>query len=86
MTGTLTRGLRATIQQLVRELGGETHSNMTRSTALPVMGIPNPRLAAAGAASRKFFKATQLRGAGSPITVMSEDEFFEMLADASDAD
>ncbi|MCF4006147.1 3'-5' exoribonuclease [Corynebacterium uropygiale] len=79
-TGTLQRGQRSVIQALVKELGGTPDKSLTKRTTILVVGIPNPGAFAEGAtASRKLTKATQLRESGSPIQVMSEEEFFHRL-------
>lgn len=81
-TGKLKRAPRAIAMELVEHLGGIADKTLTKKTTLLVVGVPNPRAWAAGSsASRKLQKATQLRAAGSPIAVMSEEEFFYRLGD-----
>lgn len=75
-TGTLKRAPRASAMELVETLGGTAEKNLTKKTTLLVVGTPSANSASA---SRKLQKATQLRAAGSPIEVMSEEEFFDRL-------
>lgn len=82
-TGTLSRGVRSVVQELVRDLGGSTPKSFVKSTTMLVVGIPNPASFSMGASeSRKLQKANKMREEGSPITVLSEDEFFDLLLDA----
>lgn len=81
-TGTLKHGRRADVEQLVLAAGGATDKNLTKQTTLLVVGIPNPSAWKEGtSASRKLMKASQLRDSGSPIEVISEEEFFNRLSD-----
>ena len=81
-TGTLRHGQRAAVQQLVSAVGGTADKNLTKKTTLLVVGIPNPGAWTEGSsASRKLHKARQLRESGSSIEVVSEDEFFNRLAE-----
>lgn len=81
-TGTLKHGQRSAAQQLVNAIGGVADKNLTKKTTLLVVGIPNPRAWKENATgSRKMLKASQLREAGSPIEVISEEEFFNRLTD-----
>nr|WP_076388497.1 exonuclease domain-containing protein [Vaginimicrobium propionicum] len=81
-TGTLKHGQRAAVQQLVTTMGGLADKNLTKKTTLLVVGIPNPRSWVEGSsASRKLLKASQFRDNGSPIEVISEEEFFNRLID-----
>ena len=83
-TGTLQHGQRAAVQELVSAVGGTPEKNLTKRTTLLVVGIPNPRLWSEGSsASRKVTRATELRAAGSPIEVITEEEFFNRLSDES---
>lgn len=83
-TGTLRHGKRTDIQQLVEHLGGIPEKGLTKKTTLLVVGIPNPKTWREGSsASKKLTRATALREAGSPIHVLSEEEFFQQLHDAS---
>ncbi|WP_216404730.1 exonuclease domain-containing protein [Arcanobacterium phocae] len=80
ITGTLKHGQRVAVQQLITAVGGICDSNLTRKTTLLVVGIPNPGAWAEGSsASKKLIKATKLREQGSPIQVLSEEEFFNRL-------
>ena len=81
-TGTLKHGQRAAVQQLVTATGGVADKSLTKKTTLLVVGIPNPRSWVEGSsASRKLLKASQMREKGSPIEVISEEEFFNRLND-----
>lgn len=81
-TGTLKHGQRAAVQQLVTTLGGVADKSLTKKTTVLVVGIPNPQSWVEGSsASRKLLKASQMRENGSPIEVISEEEFFNRLAD-----
>ncbi|MDO5672675.1 MAG: 3'-5' exoribonuclease [Actinomycetaceae bacterium] len=81
-TGTLRHGQRAAVQQLVTVVGGIPEKSLTKKTTLLVVGIPNPQAWVEGSsASRKLIKASQLRDAGSPIEVITEEEFFNRLSD-----
>lgn len=83
-TGTLKHGQRAAVQKLVAAIGGAADKNLTKKTTLLVVGIPNPHAWAEGSsASQKLLKATQLRDSGSPIEVISEEEFFNRLAESN---
>lgn len=81
-TGTLKHGQRAAVQQLVTAIGGVPDKSLTKKTTVLVVGIPNPRSGIEGApVSRKLLKASQMRDNGSPIEVISEEEFFNRLDD-----
>lgn len=81
-TGTLKHGQRAAVQQLVTAIGGVADKTLTKKTTVLVVGIPNPRSWVEGSsASRKMLKASQMREKGSPIEVISEEEFFHRLED-----
>lgn len=81
-TGTLKRGTRSSVQQLVVAIGGAADKSLTKKTTLLVVGIPDPRRWVEGSsASSKLLKATKLRESGSPIEVISEEEFFNRLSD-----
>lgn len=84
-TGALSIAPRATLQALVEALGGVAEKSTTKKTTILVVGVPNPRTWAEGAeGSKKLRKATALREAGSPITVMSEEEFVQFLRDGQE--
>ncbi|WPF65680.1 MULTISPECIES: BRCT domain-containing protein [unclassified Corynebacterium] len=84
-TGALTIAPRATLQALVGALGGVAEKSTTKKTTILVVGMSNPRSWAEGAeGSKKLQKATKLREAGSPITVMSEEEFVQFLRDGQE--
>ncbi|WP_231367250.1 BRCT domain-containing protein [Schaalia sp. ZJ405] len=81
-TGTMETAQRSIMQELVTRLGGVCEKSTTKKTTILVMGIPNPASWKEGATgSRKLQKATKLREAGSPITVMSEKDFLNFLHD-----
>lgn len=81
-TGKLRHGQRAAIQELVRAAGGIADAGITKKTTMLVVGIPDPRRWAEGSsASKKLLKATELRAAGSPIEVVTEEEFFNRFKD-----
>ncbi|AOZ72157.1 DNA polymerase III subunit epsilon [Boudabousia tangfeifanii] len=81
-TGTLETAPRETMQKLVEHYGGIAEKSTTKKTTILVVGISDPTRWAQGAsASRKLEKATKLREAGSPITVMSEKDFLHYLHD-----
>lgn len=82
ITGTLQHGKRASVQALIEAVGGVADNNLTKKTTILVIGVSNPRTFAAGASvSSKMRKASQLREAGSPIELLSEQEFFQRLID-----
>ena len=79
-TGTLRHGKRADVQQLVSAIGGIAEKSLTKNTTLLVVGIPNPDSWSEGSpASRKLVKASKMRDNGSPIEVITEEEFFNRL-------
>ncbi|WP_058234750.1 exonuclease domain-containing protein [Devriesea agamarum] len=81
-TGVLRLGRRPALQELVRATGGMADKSITMKTTMLVVGIVNPRHWVEGtSASKKMFKASQLREAGSPIEVVTEEEFFNRLTD-----
>lgn len=81
-TGTLQRATRATAQEVVTACGGQADKSLTRKTTMLVVGIPNPQSWREGQpGSSKMVKAAALREKGSPIMVVSEEEFFAQLAD-----
>lgn len=81
-TGTFKKAKRAVMETLVKELGGTVQREITAQTTILVVGIPNPAVWRKGASgSKKMLKAFQMREAGSPITVMSEEEFLHFLYD-----
>lgn len=81
-TGTLEHGKRADIHSLIETIGAIPSKGITKKTTMLVVGTPNPSTFAEGASgSRKLLKATKLRDAGSPIQVLSEIEFFNLLID-----
>ncbi len=81
-TGTLKRGKRTDVQQLVSAIGGIADKSLTKKTTLLVVGILDPRRWVEGCSgSSKLLKATKLRESGSPIEVISEEEFFNRLGD-----
>lgn len=85
ITGTLQHGKRAAVQELIEAVGGVADKSITKRTTLLVIGVPNPRSwAPERGASAKMTKATALRDAGSPIELLSEQEFFQRLEDASE--
>lgn len=80
-TGTLTRGKRADIEELIGQLGASASKGVTKKTTLLVVGVPNPGAWKEGSsASRKLEKATELRNQGTAINSLSEEDFFELLA------
>lgn len=81
-TGTLERAQRAEAQNLVVAVGGVAEKSLTKKTTILVVGTPNPRSWSPGAsASRKLNTAQKMREAGSPIEVLTEEEFFNRLLD-----
>ncbi len=81
-TGTLKHAQRKAAQALVEACGGTPDERLTKRTTILVVGIPDPRLWAEGAsASKKLQKATRFKEAGSPIEVMSEEDFFQRLTE-----
>ncbi len=79
-TGTLFLATRRVLQELVVKMGGEAEKSMTKKTTILVAGIPQ----VSDVASSKLRKATQLREAGSPIAVMSEEDFLNFLQDGQE--
>lgn len=81
-TGALETATRPTMQALVESLGGVAEKSTTKKTTILVVGIPNPASWCEGtSASKKLDKATKLRDAGAPITVMSEKDFLNFILD-----
>lgn len=79
-TGTLERGIRTDMQKLVEHLGGEAGKSITKKTTILVVGmLDTSRFVHGENISSKMKKAISLREAGSPIEVISEDEFFNRL-------
>lgn len=82
ITGTLKSGRRDAVEALVSALGGTPEKSLTKKVTMLVVGTP-AGIAKEGPASRgasgKLTKATALRHAGSPIEVVSEEEFFNRL-------
>ncbi|MDO5720544.1 MAG: exonuclease domain-containing protein [Actinomycetaceae bacterium] len=82
ITGTLQCAQRAAVQELIRSVGAVAEKNLTKKTTMLVVGIPNPRSWSPGAsASRKLNMAQKMREEGSPIEVVTEEEFFRRLLD-----
>ena len=82
ITGTLSHGQRAAVQELLVSLGATPEKSLTKKTTMLVVGIPNPQAWSEGSsASRKLDKAAKLREAGSRIEVITEEEFFQRLVD-----
>ncbi len=79
-TGTLTRGKRSDMEELITHLGATPAKNVTKKTTLLVVGVPNPGTWREGSsASRKLEQASALREKGMPIRVLSEEDFFTLL-------
>ncbi|MFW0155597.1 exonuclease domain-containing protein [Rothia sp. P6271] len=80
ITGTLKHGQRSAVQELITVLGATAEKSLTKKTTLLIVGIPSPQHEKANSnASRKLLKATALKEAGSPIQVLSEEEFFNRI-------
>lgn len=79
-TGTLTRGKRADLETFLGHVGAAAAKSVTKETTLLVVGVPNPSVWRPGSsASCKIEKASELREKGSPIQVLSEEDFFALL-------
>ncbi|RNE48035.1 BRCT domain-containing protein, partial [Corynebacterium alimapuense] len=79
-TGSLVRGTRADMNELLSHIGATPLKGLTKKTTLLVVGVPNPAAWKEGSsASRKLEKATALHEQGLPIRVLSEEDFFALL-------
>jgi DNA polymerase-3 subunit epsilon len=79
-TGTLTCGLtRKEAAQLAVNAGANVTEIMSNKVDFLVVGMQNSQLVKDGVRSGKMLKAAELQAAGSPIEVLSEEEFFRML-------
>lgn len=79
-TGTLTSGLtRKHAAQLVVDAGGHTMNSISKKIDYLVLGMQDARKVKDGSHSEKMLKAIDLKNAGAPIELLSEDDFFRML-------
>jgi DNA polymerase-3 subunit epsilon len=79
-TGTLTCGFtRSEAAQLAVNAGGKVTETMSKKVDFLVVGMQDALVVKDGVHSGKMLKAVQLQVAGSPIEVLSEDEFLRML-------
>jgi DNA polymerase-3 subunit epsilon len=80
-TGGLQLMTRHEAAQAVVNHGGEVADSMSMKVAFLVCGVPDPVLVVDGMHSTKELKAAELNAAGAHIEVLTEVEFFRMLAD-----
>ncbi|MHC4992496.1 MAG: tetratricopeptide repeat protein [Planctomycetota bacterium] len=78
-TGKLASMSRRNAASMLRERGGVVTSTVSRRTSILVVGMDGWPLLANGAVSAKLRRAERLRADGSPIRIVSEREFLEML-------
>lgn len=79
VTGTLVAVDRSKAHALIEDAGGVVGANMTKSTTLLVVGDPTGAELSPGV-SRKLARARALQEAGSPVRIIDEAEFFDLLA------
>lgn len=80
-TGTLNRFDRRDAMQIVVNLGGSCRDNITKDTDFLVMGAQDYSKFSDGKKSTKTKKAEQLILSGHDIGIITEDVFYEMIAD-----
>lgn len=79
-TGQLLRLSREDAEVLTQSCGGRVQSSVTRRTSLVVVGETDHRTRAAGRSeSVKEMKARELREAGAPIRILSENDFWALI-------
>jgi DNA polymerase-3 subunit epsilon len=79
-TGTLTSGLtREHAAQLVVDAGGHPASSVSKKVDYLVLGMQDASRVKDGSHSEKMLKAIDLKHAGAPIELLSEDDFLRML-------
>jgi DNA polymerase III subunit epsilon len=79
-TGTLTSGLtRKHAAQLVVDAGGHAMNSVSKKVNYLVLGMQDATRVKDGSHSEKMLKAIDLKHAGAPIELLSEDDFLRML-------
>jgi DNA polymerase-3 subunit epsilon len=79
-TGTLTSGLtRKHAAQLIVDAGGHAMNSISKKVDYLVLGMQDAGRVKDGSHSEKMLKAIDLKNAGAPIELLSEDDFFRML-------
>lgn len=79
-TGTLTCGLsRAQAAQLVVNAGGRPTNSVSRKVDYLVLGMQDARKVKDGSHSGKMLRAMELQQIGTPVELLSEDDFIRML-------
>ena len=81
-TGILTRTRREAMDQAKRA-GAHVHSGPSTKTTVVVRGRPNPQQAAGKDAGLKLMELRRLRAAGHRITIVSEQQFWKLVATSS---
>lgn len=80
-TGTLERFSRKEAMQLVLNSGGKVEDNITKKTNFLVLAKDHYNPQIKGDKSRKWKQAEELKLKGQDIEIISEDVFYDMLAD-----
>lgn len=78
-TGTLSFMVRSEAQQAVADLGGIIGNSVTKDTDFLVVGQQDYRVVGDDGMSSKQEKAVKLIEKGSPLEILSEDDFFKNL-------
>lgn len=76
-TGQLASITRKEARELVQAAGGQTDATVSRRTTMLVVGMDGWPLLPSGEIASKLQKAEELREAGAPIRIASEEEFLE---------
>lgn len=77
-TGTMNRP-RQELMRMVMDIGGRTKDNLTRSTNYLVIGQQDFRVVGDSGMSGKQKKAMEMIAKGANLTILSEDEFMQMI-------
>jgi len=79
-TGTLEKFTRAEAAQIVVNIGGFCENNVTKNTNFLIVGGLGANTIAEGK-SNKIVKAEKLKAKGQDIQILSENTFYELIAD-----
>jgi len=82
ITGILKSGNRATIENQIKELGGNPVKNVTKETDYLIVGDNGNKAWAFACYGRKVEKALELRKSGHTITLIHEFDFMDILQDS----